>query len=253
MPQQISMTVAKDLLMMPLVSRSLSRECEADGWFVEHIHHAHQNRNRSESPKRVRCASPPDKVLAARDSVEIVQSDVVEESKTGTRSLQHLAGDPRGRPFKLQAVHPCEAYLSGHVAITSAMDSPPTVTASTSGPKPTALACLTRYFTHIRFRNTASSDRSRSRHTYASAYAPRLRNRWNIRAYDPNGLRYGPAPLEITPIHNGLTGLSRKIASKGVSRSKPSHRRAPQAHGDNIRRCLWSCPTVRWRSHSVSC
>ena len=41
---------------------------QADGWFVQHIHDAHRA-GADRVASRMRCASPPDRVFAARDNV----------------------------------------------------------------------------------------------------------------------------------------------------------------------------------------
>ena len=186
---------------------------QADGWFVEHIHHAHQTgTDLGRQTNTLRLAARQG--FGGTRQCQIVQSDVVEESKTGTNLLQHLAGDLRGRPFKLQAVHPCEACLSGHVAHIG-NGFPANGHRQHFRTKPTALACLTRYFTHIRFVillhligvGLVMPTHQRTHHAFETG---------GIFAHTTPTVTIRDLHLEITPIHNGLTGLFRKILPRGV-------------------------------------
>ena len=122
---------------------------QANGRFVKHIHHAHQSGTDLSRQTDTLC-------LAARQGLgrtgqrQVVESDVVEESKTGTNLLQHFACDLGGRPFKLQAIHPCEAFLGRHV---THVGDGLAVNGHRQylGAKSTPLACLAWHFAHVRF------------------------------------------------------------------------------------------------------
>ena len=80
----------------------------------------------------MRCASPPDSVAGRARQREVVEADVEQEAEPRLDLLEHLRRDRALALAQLEAVEE-RARLADRQRQTSAIDLPPTCTASTSG------------------------------------------------------------------------------------------------------------------------
>ena len=122
---------------------------QADGRLIQHIHDAHQaGTDLGRQTDTLRLAAGQG--LRRTGQCQIIQTDVIEESKPGTNLLDHLAGDLRGGALKFKTVDPCETTFGRHVA--HVRDGFPSHgDGEHFGAEPPAMACLAWHFAHIRF------------------------------------------------------------------------------------------------------